>query len=68
LHQPLPRRGERKDAVSGLSTAFIVLGLFLLGGVYSFVKQGLPKSIVVLLGIGAAMSLTAGILRLEVWN
>ncbi|ADI11030.1 MULTISPECIES: hypothetical protein [Streptomyces] len=54
--------------MSGLSTAFIVLGLFLLGGVYSFVKQGLPKSVIVLLGIGAAMSLMAGILRLEVWN
>ncbi|MDT0544342.1 MULTISPECIES: hypothetical protein [Streptomyces] len=54
--------------MSGLSTVFIVLGLFLLGGVYSFVKQGLPKSVIVLLGIGAAMSLTAGILRLEVWS
>ncbi|MGO4421083.1 hypothetical protein ACWDSL_20660 [Streptomyces sp. NPDC000941] len=54
--------------MSGLSTAFIVVGLFLLGGVYSFVKQGLPKSVIVLLGIGATMSLMAGILRLEVWN
>ncbi|GAA2372580.1 MULTISPECIES: hypothetical protein [Streptomyces] len=54
--------------MSGLSTVFIVLGLFLLGGVISFVKQGLPRSVIVLLGIGAAMSLTAGILRLEVWN
>ncbi|MEU1664121.1 hypothetical protein ABZ547_10990 [Streptomyces sparsogenes] len=54
--------------MSGLSTVFIVLGLFLLGGVISFVKQGLPRSVIVVLGIGAAMSLAAGILRLEVWN
>ncbi|MET7932237.1 hypothetical protein [Streptomyces sp. NPDC005322] len=54
--------------MSGLSTAFILVGLFLLGGVISFVKQGLPKGVIVLLGVGATMSLLAGILRLEVWN
>ncbi|MCQ8188879.1 hypothetical protein [Streptomyces rugosispiralis] len=54
--------------MSGLSTAFILLGLFLLGGVISFVKQGMSKSIITLLGIGATMALLAGVLRLEVWN
>lgn len=54
--------------MNGLSTVFIVLGLFLLGGVVSFAKQGLPKGVIVLLGVGATMSLLAGILRLEVWN
>ncbi|MET7765061.1 hypothetical protein [Streptomyces sp. NPDC005336] len=54
--------------MSGLSTVFILVGLFLLGGVYSFIKQGLPKSVIVLLGAGATMALAAGILRLEVWN
>ncbi|MEU1539862.1 hypothetical protein OG539_13560 [Actinacidiphila glaucinigra] len=43
---------------------FILLGLFLAGGVYSFWKQKLPKGVVVLLGIGSAMSLAAGLLRL----
>ncbi|GAA2477231.1 hypothetical protein ACFW9F_17525 [Streptomyces sp. NPDC059506] len=51
--------------MSGASTLFIVLGLFLLGGVISFWKQGLPKSVVVVLGIGAAMSLAAGLMRLD---
>jgi hypothetical protein len=54
--------------VTGLSTILIVLGLFLVGGIISFVKQGMPKSLIVLLSIGAAMCLVAGILRLEVWN
>ncbi|MEU7177842.1 hypothetical protein ACWIG3_17700 [Streptomyces celluloflavus] len=54
--------------MNGLSTVFILVGLFLLGGVYSFWKQKLPKSVVVLLAIGSAMCLTAGVLRLEVWN
>ncbi|MEU1616163.1 hypothetical protein OH779_12905 [Actinacidiphila glaucinigra] len=43
---------------------FILLGLFLAGGVYSFWKQKMPKGVVVLLGIGSAMSLAAGLLRL----
>ncbi|MFH8343305.1 hypothetical protein [Streptomyces sp. NPDC018045] len=54
--------------MNGLSTVFIVLGLFLLGGVYSFWKQGMGKSVIILLGIGSAMCLVAGVLRLEVWN
>jgi hypothetical protein len=54
--------------VNGLSTVLIVVGLFLLGGIISFVKQEMPKSLIVLLSIGAAMCLTAGIVRLEVWN
>ena len=54
--------------MNGLSTVLIVVGLFLLGGVYSFFKQEMPKSLIVLLSIGAAMCLVAGVLRLEVWN
>ncbi|WP_236670434.1 hypothetical protein, partial [Streptomyces antimycoticus] len=62
------RRSERGSVLNGLSTVFILVGLFLLGGVISFVKQGISKSVVTLLGIGATMALLAGILRLEVWN
>ncbi|MFE3097164.1 hypothetical protein ACFXG1_25455 [Streptomyces sp. NPDC059248] len=51
-----------------LSTILIVVGLFFLGGVYSFAKQGLPKGVVVLLSIAAGMALTAGVLRLGVWS
>jgi hypothetical protein len=54
--------------VNGLSTLLIVVGLFLVGGIISFVKQQMPKSLIVLLSIGAAMCLLAGVLRLEVWN
>jgi hypothetical protein len=54
--------------VTGLSTLLIVVGLFLAGGIYSFVKQQMPKSLIVLLSVGAAMCLVAGVMRLEVWN
>jgi hypothetical protein len=55
--------------VNSLSTLLIVVGLFLAGGVYSFVKQKMPKSLVVLLSFGAVLCLAAGILRLEVlWS
>ncbi|MGW7265804.1 hypothetical protein [Streptomyces sp. NPDC054842] len=54
--------------MTGLSSILIVVGLFLLGGVYSFAKQQMPKGLIVLLSIGAAMCLLAGVVRLEVWN
>ncbi len=54
--------------MTGLSTLLIVVGLFLVGGIISFVKQQMPKGLIVLLSIGAAMCLVAGVLRLEVWN
>ncbi|MHC3473933.1 hypothetical protein ACYF6T_35275 [Streptomyces sp. 7R007] len=54
--------------MNGLSTVLIVVGLFLVGGIISFVKQKMPKQLIVLLSIGAAMCLVAGIMRLEVWN
>ncbi|WP_445524100.1 hypothetical protein [Streptomyces cyslabdanicus] len=54
--------------MTGLSTLLIVVGLFLLGGIVSFVKQQMPKSLIVLLSIGAAMCLVAGVMRLEAWN
>lgn len=54
--------------MNGLSTLLIVVGLFLLGGVISFVKQQMPRSLIVLLSIGSAMCLVAGVMRLEVWN
>ncbi|MEK9519750.1 hypothetical protein ACIOMM_14800 [Streptomyces sp. NPDC087908] len=53
--------------MNGLSTILIVVGLFLLGGIYSFVKQEMPKGLVALVAIGAAMCLAAGVLRLDVW-
>ncbi|WP_405612134.1 hypothetical protein [Streptomyces sp. NBC_00076] len=54
--------------MNGLSTILIVFGLFLLGGVYSFVKQKMPRNLIVLVSIGAAMCLVAGVMRLEVWS
>ncbi|GGY38799.1 hypothetical protein [Streptomyces djakartensis] len=54
--------------MNGISTLLIVVGLFLAGGIYSFVKQKMPKGLIVLLSIAAAMCLAAGVLRLEVWN
>ncbi|MFG3005311.1 hypothetical protein [Streptomyces calvus] len=52
--------------MNGLSTVLIVVGLFFVGGIISFVKQKMPTSLIVLLSIGAALCLGAGILRLEV--
>ncbi|MFG3658922.1 hypothetical protein [Streptomyces sp. NPDC047706] len=54
--------------MTGTSTLLIVVGLFLVGGIISFAKQQMPKGLIVLLSIGAAMCLVAGVLRLEVWN
>ncbi|MFD8234510.1 hypothetical protein ACFV20_21855 [Streptomyces sp. NPDC059696] len=54
--------------MNGTSTLLIVVGLFLVGGIYSFVKQKMPMGLIVLLSIGAAMCLAAGVVRLEVWN
>ncbi|KOG21011.1 hypothetical protein ACFQ6B_11785 [Streptomyces wedmorensis] len=53
--------------MNGLSTILIVVGLFLLGGIYSFVKQQMPKGVIVLVALAAAMCLGAGVLRLDVW-
>ncbi|GHF66047.1 hypothetical protein GCM10010218_54370 [Streptomyces mashuensis] len=55
--------------MNGTSTALILVGLFLVGGIISFVKQKMPKGIIVLLGIGAVMCLSAGLLRVEgLWS
>ncbi|MBW1604037.1 hypothetical protein JJV70_18385 [Streptomyces sp. JJ66] len=54
--------------MTGLAALLIFVGLFLLGGVISFWRQGLPKAVIVLAGIGAVLALAAGILRLEVWQ
>lgn len=50
--------------MNGTSTILIVAGLFLLGGVYSFVKQGMPRSVVLVLGLGSAVCLASGVLAL----
>ncbi|MFI1012315.1 hypothetical protein [Streptomyces sp. NPDC020965] len=54
--------------MTGLATILIVVGLFLLGGAYSFVKQEQPRGVIVLLALGASMCLIAGVLRLDVWS
>ncbi|MFF7354769.1 MULTISPECIES: hypothetical protein [Streptomyces] len=54
--------------MNSLSTLLIVVGLFLVGGIVSFVKQKMPASLIVLLSIGAGLCLVAGVMRLEVWN
>ncbi|MET9610306.1 hypothetical protein ABZZ17_35405 [Streptomyces sp. NPDC006512] len=55
--------------MNGLNTILIVVGLFLAGGVYSFQKQKMPLSVVVLLAIGSVMCLVAGVLRIRgIWE
>ncbi|MBO1333451.1 hypothetical protein [Streptomyces sp. VRA16 Mangrove soil] len=54
--------------MNGLATVLILIGLFLVGGIISFVKQGMGKSLITLLSIGAGMCLIAGVLRLDYWN
>ncbi|MFC0556042.1 hypothetical protein ACFFHJ_34570 [Planotetraspora thailandica] len=39
----------------------IFIGLFLLGGVYSAIRQGI-KMLAVLAGVGAALAITAGVM------
>ncbi|MFI9718779.1 hypothetical protein ACIHFE_03860 [Streptomyces sp. NPDC052396] len=51
--------------MNGTSTALILVGLFLVGGIISFLKQGMPKSVIVLLGISAVLCLAAGALRIK---
>jgi len=41
--------------------AMVFVGLFLVGGVISFVRQGLRLG-AAMLGVGAALALTAGVL------
>jgi hypothetical protein len=41
----------------------ILLGLFLLGGVISFAKQGISKGIIFMLGVCSVLALASGILR-----
>jgi hypothetical protein len=43
------------------AVAMIFIGLFLIGGVVSFIKQGIRIGAVIL-GIGAALAVTAGVL------
>ncbi len=50
--------------MSKASWLFILLGIFLATGVYSFWKQKMSKSIIAVLAIGSAMSLAAGLMRL----
>ncbi|MCF6525693.1 hypothetical protein [Streptomyces sp. JJ36] len=52
--------------MTGISVLLIFVGLFLLGGAISFRRQKMPTGVVVLLGIGSALALLAGVLRLEV--
>ncbi|MFD9337356.1 hypothetical protein ACFWBF_23565 [Streptomyces sp. NPDC060028] len=55
--------------MNGLNTVLIVVGLFLAGGVYSFQKQKMPKSVVILLAIASVMCLVAGVLRIQgIWE
>jgi hypothetical protein len=47
------------------SILLITVGLFLLGGVISFVRQKMPGGVIALLGIASALCLLAGVLRLQ---
>ncbi|SDN72825.1 hypothetical protein [Actinacidiphila guanduensis] len=46
------------------SSLFILLGLFLAGGVYSFWKQKQSRSLITLLAVGSVMALAAGFMQL----
>ncbi|SHL83001.1 hypothetical protein [Actinacidiphila paucisporea] len=46
------------------STLFILLGLFLAGGVYSFWQQKMSKSLIALVAIGSVTALVTGLLQL----
>ncbi|MBM9505548.1 hypothetical protein [Actinacidiphila acididurans] len=46
------------------SSLFILLGLFLAGGVYSFWKQKQSRSLIAIVAIGSVFALAAGLLRM----
>lgn len=46
------------------SSVFILLGLFLAGGVYSFWQQKQSKSLILLLAVGSVTAIAAGLLQL----
>ncbi|MEV6160499.1 hypothetical protein AB0L71_00940 [Streptomyces sp. NPDC052052] len=55
--------------MTGLSSILIVVGLFLAGGVYSFWKQKMSGSFIVLLGLASVMCLVAGVMRIQgLWD
>lgn len=41
----------------------VLLGLFLLGGVISFAKQGMSKALITVLGVCSVMALASGVMR-----
>lgn len=41
----------------------IMLGLFLLGGVISFVKQGMSKALITVLALCSVMAIASGVMR-----
>ena len=41
----------------------ILLGLFLLGGVISFAKQGISKGIIAMLAVCSVLALASGVMR-----
>ena len=45
------------------SALLILLGMFLIGGVISLVKQGVSKGIIVVMGLCAVMALASGLMR-----
>ncbi|HEV7625924.1 MAG TPA: hypothetical protein VGO89_05460 [Streptomyces sp.] len=54
--------------MTGLSALLIFVGLFLLGGAFSFWRQKLPKGVVAVLGTASLLALVAGVMRLGVWS
>ena len=50
--------------MSGTTYILIFLGLFLMGGAYSFWKQKISTSFVVLLGLSGVVCFAAGVLYL----
>jgi hypothetical protein len=46
-----------------MATVLIFFGIFFATGVWSFWKQGKPKSVLLVLGFASAMCLAAGLMR-----
>lgn len=41
----------------------ILLGLFLAGGVFSFIKQGISKGVITVLAVCSVLALASGVMR-----
>ncbi|WP_228984616.1 hypothetical protein [Streptomyces sp. DH12] len=64
--RPLGSRLAQWVSGGAVRVFLIVVGLFFVGGIISFVKQKMPTSLITLMSVGAALCIVTGLLQMEV--